>query len=386
MTMPEQSSTRPVHVLLIDGNGDDHELIAHWIGDQLQLHAVTRGHDGLEHARTRSPDCVLLDFVLPDMDGLDLAGALLALKVPVVVLAAEETPETVGTLMKQGVQEYVVKSSMSPAILMNAIRNAMERSTMHQDLAAQTDTLGRQDQQIRMLLTALTLSEQRERKRIAQLLHDHLQQLLYGVQMRIHILGEDLAQEEPANEEPADFQDDIAGILELVERAIATTRTLAVEISPLSLPDGTLTSGLEWLASHMQSLHGLRVDVTVEADYQIENEDVYALIIQTIRELLFNVVKHANVLTASVRVFTRNEELFISVQDKGVGFDVNHITVPKWRPEEGLGLFGARERLALLNARLEVVSKPGDGARVTVILPPELFSGQAPAQTQSGST
>ena len=110
------------------------------------------------------------------------------------------------------------------------------------------------------------------------------------------------------------------------------------------------------------------------------------MIIQTIRELLFNVVKHANVLTASVRVFPRNEELFISVQDKGVGFDVNHITVPKWRPEEGLGLFGARERLALLNARLEVNSHPGNGARVTVILPPELFSGQAPEQTQSGST
>ncbi|MEZ4555634.1 MAG: hypothetical protein R2854_04135 [Caldilineaceae bacterium] len=109
------------------------------------------------------------------------------------------------------------------------------------------------------------------------------------------------------------------------------------------------------------------------------------MIIQTIRELLFNVVKHANVLTASVRVFTRNKELFISVQDKkGVGFDVNHITVPKWRPEEGLAS-SVRERLALLNARLEVNSHPGNGARHRDSSP-ELFSGQAPEQTQSGST
>ena len=263
---------------------------------------------------------------------------------------------------------------------MNAIRNAMERSALHQDIAVQSDALGRQNQQIHMLMIALTLSEQRERKRIAQLLHDHLQQLLYGVQMRIHILGEDLAQAGST-----DFQDDITDILSLVENAISTTRTLSVEISPLSLPDGTLTAGLEWLASHMQSLHGLRVEVTTEADYRIETEDIYLLIIQTIRELLFNVVKHANVLAARVEVYRRNEELHVSVQDEGIGFDMERLATPQWQPEEGLGLFGARERLALLNARLEVVSHPGDGARVTVILPNDLFSKQAPEEPQAGN-
>ncbi|MEZ4715034.1 MAG: hypothetical protein R2851_02930 [Caldilineaceae bacterium] len=146
----------------------------------------SRAHDGLEHARTRSPDCVLLDFVLPDMDGLDLAAALLALE----CLSSSwrqrgDVPETVDAY-EAGCAG--VRSKFHVACHPHElIRNAMERSTMHQQSAAQTTRWEGRPADPHAADRTDPVRAARKRKRIAQLLHDHLQQLLYGVQMRIHI-------------------------------------------------------------------------------------------------------------------------------------------------------------------------------------------------------
>jgi signal transduction histidine kinase len=97
-------------------------------------------------------------------------------------------------------------------------------------------------------------------------------------------------------------------------------------------------------------------------------EDVRSVLYRNARELLTNVIKHAAANTVSVRMETAGNELRITVEDDGVGFDPE-APAPTSDREGGFGLFSIRERMADLGGSLQIVSAPGKGCRATLIAP-----------------
>jgi len=94
---------------------------------------------------------------------------------------------------------------------------------------------------------------------------------------------------------------------------------------------------------------------------------LHVLLFQLVRELLFNVVKHASVTQVQLLLFQQSDEFCITVEDSGVGFDTQAISGRN--SSSGFGLYSVRERLALFGGRLEIVSHPGDGASLTIAVP-----------------
>jgi two-component system, chemotaxis family, CheB/CheR fusion protein len=223
-------------------------------------------------------------------------------------------------------------------------------------------TLEERVRQVRDLARRLTMTEQEERRRISQILHDDLQQLLFAVRMKMTgveaRLGVDMA---PAVEEA--LHD--VGIW--LERAITITRQLTVDFSPPILQNEGLADALEWLQSQMEELHGMTVTIEAQEEVVIPDEDIRVLLFQIVRELLFNVKKHAGVEQARVELSKNDGELAIHVIDEGVGFDVD--AKSKEQREGGFGLFSVRERLSLLDGRLVIASRPGGGTRVSIYVP-----------------
>ncbi|MBX2998534.1 MAG: PAS domain S-box protein [Caldilineaceae bacterium] len=217
--------------------------------------------------------------------------------------------------------------------------------------------------QVRELASALTLAEQRERRRISQILHDHVQQMLYGIQMRNHLLKLDA---EPESE-PV-IHSHIRIMQELVEQAIRSTRSLSVELSPPVLKNEGLASAFEWLAGNMREIHGLEVQTHLVDDYQPASEDLRVLVFQITRELLFNVVKHANVDHARLEMAESGEDLVVRVIDEGSGFDFA-ATDRQHSLEGGFGLYSIQERLALFGGHLRIESMPNKGTIATVVVP-----------------
>jgi CheY-like chemotaxis protein/anti-sigma regulatory factor (Ser/Thr protein kinase) len=125
---------------------------------------------------------------------------------------------------------------------------------------------------------------------------------------------------------------------------------------------------MQWLRFHMEELHEL--DVTVESDgaHRIDDEDVRELLFQTVRELLFNVRKHAGVSQATVRLSEETGHLVIHVVDQGQGFDVDEAAARNAQ-KGGFGLFSAAERLDLMGGQLKVRSAPGKGTHMEVHAP-----------------
>jgi signal transduction histidine kinase len=220
-------------------------------------------------------------------------------------------------------------------------------------------------QQLRALATELNLAERRERKRLAEELHDHLQQLLVLGKLKIG-QGKRYAQPIPA------CTDAMKQVDEVLSEALRYTRTLVAELSPPVLRDHGLPAALKWLGDYMRK-HSLTVTVSVPEQHELTlPEDQAVLLFQSVRELLINSCKYAGTGEATVTLEQRDDQLRIQVRDEGTGFDVTAAAAaeaPTGGSAFNFGLFSIRERMTALGGSFDIQSAPGKGATATLTLP-----------------
>jgi two-component system CheB/CheR fusion protein len=237
--------------------------------------------------------------------------------------------------------------------------------------------------EVQALTAALSQAEQRERARIAQVLHDDLQQLLYGTRLQVKTLLDDVGALErgrAGEAEHTEAHQALARVHELLGDALRLTRSLTLHLRPPVSAEAGLGASLAWLGRHMQEVHGLRVAVRDGGAPPVP-PGVHDLLFQLARELLFNVVKHAGVAEADVALGTEGGALSLSVEDAGRGFDAAALDAA---PGEGVGLSSVRERLALLGGAMAVHATPGGGTRIVLTLPLAAASPAAEPPAVSG--
>jgi PAS domain S-box-containing protein len=253
----------------------------------------------------------------------------------------------------------------SQAELVQANRELLEAvealRQSNQTLEARVDTrtadLARRTAQLRALALDLTRAEERERKRVAEVIHDHLQQLLSVARIN---LGMALGQVRSSVARKT-----LKNVDDLMAESLGITRSLTAELSPAILHRSGLAAALRWLGRWYGERFGLNVAVEAEEDVELDGEARVTLF-RAVRELLFNVVKHAAVTEARVRLSrTADGRARIVVSDEGAGFDPEMLR--EWNGTgAGFGLFSLRERLDILGGQFEVSSSPGGGTSFTI--------------------
>jgi signal transduction histidine kinase len=199
--------------------------------------------------------------------------------------------------------------------------------------------------------------ELRDRRRLAQLLHEHLQQLLVVAKMKVFALRK------------AAPQDAVLAAAEqvdgLLDQCIAHSRSLAVQLSPPVLYDAGLVPALQWLSRQMRQKHDLRIDIRLDGAVEPADEEIRVLLYHAVQQLLDNIVEHAGVGRAQLDLAPLdNEHVQITVSDQGVGFD------PDVPPHgDMLGLLAVRASLEMFGGQLCVQSALGQGTCVRLIAP-----------------
>lgn len=231
-----------------------------------------------------------------------------------------------------------------------------------QELSARNRELEQRTGLLRRLTQELAQAEQRERKRLSSLLHDHLQQLLVAAKFSTEGLKSDL--------KDSDHLQNIQEIYGLINESIQATKSLTMELCPPVLHEMGLGAGLGWLAHWMHEKHGLQVHLDLRQLEEPQATEIRILLFESIRELLFNVVKHAQVKEAFIEgAACGPERLQIIIRDEGAGFDPARLQGDTERTNGGFGLFSIRQRLGLIGGRLEIESRPGTGSRFTILSP-----------------
>ena len=233
-----------------------------------------------------------------------------------------------------------------------ALREALRRAEAAADQMQRLNTtlearVAERTAEVERLAQALTVAEEDERARLARVLHDELQQILYGA--RLQIGNGPLATEELAH---------VSGLL---NRAAGIARSLSHDLAP-TVPEGaSLRDALRALARYGHAVY--RLDVSVETDdVPLPGRPLQLLVGRVVKELLFNVAKHAGVQEAQLTGRACPAAIEIAVADDGRGFDARS-------REGGIGLTGVRERVRLFGGTVDVESAPGNGTTVRVTLP-----------------
>ncbi|HJT20338.1 MAG TPA: PAS domain S-box protein [Nitrospira sp.] len=231
---------------------------------------------------------------------------------------------------------------------------------LEERVTERTQELVQTHQRLRGLATELNLTEQRERKKLAAVLHDHLAQLLVLCRLK-------LSQMKRTAEFTASTHELIKQTEEVLAEALTFTRTLVADLTPPVLHDLGLREGLKWLADYMR-----RFDMTVTlafdeaAPWKLPEEQA-VLLFQCVRELLMNSYKHAETKATSVSLAYREHVLSIQVRDRGKGFAA--AAAADSIPSTKFGLFSIRERMAALDGSFDIESEPGKGTTATLTLP-----------------
>ena len=215
---------------------------------------------------------------------------------------------------------------------------------------------------IRNLASKLALVEQEERHRISQVLHDELQQRLFAIKTQLSFLNDFFENDQLS----AGAYAELDQIQESLSEAIAITRNLSIDLNPVVLQGDGLGEAMSWLAFRMKEQHGLHIDLDVKESFNHLEHHVRMMLFQSIRELLFNVVKHAGVLEAQVTLEKIDGYGRITVSDGGKGFDAE--TVLK-DVNTAHGLLVVQDRLNLLDCRIKVISQHGAGTRIQIEFP-----------------
>jgi PAS domain S-box-containing protein len=248
----------------------------------------------------------------------------------------------------------------SGADQVHVIEDVSARKAAEDALAREHAELERRVEQLRHFATQLATAERRERVRLAGVLHDHLQQLLVAAKMHVEYTQNVAYPETP--------ELGLERAKHLLEQCIDASRSLTLELSPPVLRhDGGLIPALQWLRDWMQSTHGLDVQLNTLAAAEPADVDLRALLFEAVRELLFNVVKHARVASATVTLARATDgTIVVSVHDQGAGFDAAAAAAA---PSKSFGLFSLRERLDVFGAKLVIDAAPSRGTAIEIRVP-----------------
>ena len=207
------------------------------------------------------------------------------------------------------------------------------------------------ERRLQSLSTELVTTEERERRSIAEDLHDSVTQLL-----ALSLSGvRKCTRNNPALE-------DLVHIGGYLEKALGEVRSLTFQISPPVLYDFGLEAALEWLVKDVSSRHEMDVDFMNLLDQPLQlNEYEKIILYRAVREALINCIKHSRAEYCSVVVTRENGKMCIEVEDNGIGFNVEKM-------KKGFGLSSLADRLESVDACIEIHASPGRGCRVTISL------------------
>ena len=275
-----------------------------------------------------------------------------------------------------GLIEVLQALADSTSVAMENVRHYQGMLERERELRELTRSLERQvaertalaegrARQLQALSLRLSEGEERERRRIAGLLHDDLQQIMVSARLHLQAYEASPASKRSLHE---------AG--RLLDEALAKSRRLSLELSPAVLQHSGLAGCLEWLAGRMKEERGLEVRLEAAGAADRGFEELKALLFRAVEELLGNAARHSGSSRAEVLLAGRVEGLVVEVSDAGQGFDPR-LLEPGALRSAGFGLLTLRERIQAVGGTMEIESAPGRGSRITLRIPRDRQGGAA---------
>ena len=329
------------------------------------------GEDALRLAREHCPELILLDVMLPDINGVELCRRIKAdpdlNALFLVLLSSSQTSsgkQAVG--LDAGADGYIARPIENRELLARvqsllriqqaeaALRQAHDK--LEQRVQERTAELGDANEALRLMSLRLVEVQEKERRFLARELHDEVGQVLTGLKMVI---------DQSLPLAPPPLQERLNDAVEMINDLVGRIRQLSLDLRPQMLDDLGLMVALEWHFRRYTQQTGIAVDFQHNPIYGRLHASIETALYRIVQEALTNVARYARVKSVIVRLWVDHERAGVQVKDLGAGFD----PARKLAARASTGVAGMKERAELLGGEFTLESKPGQGTCLTVELP-----------------
>jgi len=338
-------------ILAVDDNLINLELLGHIIRKyypDFQFIGALSGEEGIEKAIKELPDLVLLDIMMPGLDGYEtcriLKDNVKTKLIPIIMVSAlghDSSERSKG--LNAGADSFLSKPYDQAEL--SAQINVALRIKEYQE-------------RLKKLNSELTLVEERERRRIAENLHDSLGQTLSLAFMNLSSI--DSKNCSPQVKKTIEFTSD------LLNKAIKESRTLTYDLSPPILYELGFIPAIRWKLEQFEKNHQIKTFFTVENYKNGQTKENEIFLYRIIGELLTNISKHAKASEVKLSVHSNDQAHIILIEDNGVGIDPARIKTPN--SGGGFGLLSIFERIDSINGSFRI-APANKGTRAEIILP-----------------
>jgi len=340
-------------ILIVDDEPSARETLTAMLeGQDYRLELAANGPQALDMAESLRPDLILLDVMMPAMDGFEVCRRIRSTpqlaEVPIIILTALDDHASLMTGIESGADDFLTKP-VNRQELVARVRT-ITRLNRYRTLMEQRESL-------REMAERVVIAQEEERKRISRDLHDDLGQVLTTQLLELRKLQEEVTS--PGKMLYARLQ----MLHDQTNEIFQTIHRLAQDLRPPALDTLGLRLALKNLCAEFS--RRTRLPVTFEVDQEFNDlPDIYNITLyRTLQESLTNIVKHAQASQVWVEINLEEDHIMLTIQDNGQGFDTSQVS------SNGIGLSGLRERLTLVGGSLQISSNSVRGTILSARLP-----------------
>ncbi len=214
---------------------------------------------------------------------------------------------------------------------------------------------------VRQYVADITRTQEEERKRIARELHDDTVQSLIAINQRLELARTSL-------DDPPEARSILNEVKTMVTGAIASVRQFSRDLRPLTLEDLGLIPAIQYQVNQLAQSEGIDVHLHVEGESRDLPADMEVAIYRILQETLNNVKKHAAATQVNVSAIFSEDQIILTVQDNGQGFEVPE-AMTDFASSGSFGMMGLQERAQLFGGNVVVQSEPAKGTTIHLVIP-----------------
>lgn len=361
----QANDTQPAaqSILIVDDVSMNLEIIAAKLEKRGYIPLIARsGQEAVECAESAHPDLILLDVVMPGIDGFETCRRLkqrdATRDIPVIFMTALTATDDKIEGFRAGAVDYVTKPINAEEVA-TRVETHLKLDALRQQQAAQNRQLRREiaarEQEVR---SKREEAREEERKHIARELHDELGQHLSAIRLELAFVRMRWGTNNP------ELQEKVQSVQASIDGVIGLVRDLVARLRPVVLDLG-IASALEWLACEFRTSSGVKCDLQIDEQVGDLSPWQTNTVFRLVQESLTNVGRHARARSVHVSLRRQPGACVLTVRDDGLGFDPTKIGM------KSLGIQGMRERAEMLDGHLDLHTRPGEGTSIVVTFPVE---------------
>lgn len=382
--IPAKLNYAEYYILIVDDTPANLGVIVDYLEHYgFGIMIARSGESALQKVHYSPPDLVLLDVLMPNMDGFEICQRLKADEatkdIPVIFMTSLTSSEDKVKGFEVGAVDYVTKPLHQEEVLaritthlrLRDLAQSLQEKNRQLELSSRTErerlfeAVNQHREQLRALANRLTEVQEAERKQLARDLHDHLGQALTAISIDLTAIKAEL----PAECSPR-VKDRLAEASALTDQTLEQIRELSLNLRPPMLDDLGLVPTLRWYIKQYAKRLNIKAKFEVLGLEQRLSPELETALYRVVQEALTNVARHAQASQVHLRLQGKESTIVAFIEDNGQGFDVAKVIGHK-TAVNGAGLLGMRERVTLLGGRFEIHSRPGQGTQLKVEVPGE---------------